>query len=77
MNAAFPKPNYYIKDGHTLGFVYGEQPHLFNILAGKPQLGGHDWKDGFVACDPAIDHLVPATVDDFHKFRVCPRGHLT
>lgn len=69
------KPAYFVKDGHTLGFVYDEQPHFFNILAGKPPLGGHDWKDGFVAVDPS-DSLIPATLADFEAFRVCSKGHL-
>lgn len=68
------KAAYFVKGGHTLGFIYPAQPQLFNILAGKPQLGGHDWKDGFVAYDPA--DLKPATRADFEYFRVCSKGHL-
>lgn len=68
-----PNPRFYVLGEHTLGYVYEEQPDLLGVLAGKPQLGGHDWKNGPVAFDPA--KLRVATVDDFEFFRVCHKGY--
>lgn len=67
--------NYFVKDGNTLGYVNSAQPNLFGVFAGKPQLGGHDWINGPVVID-AFCVLVPATLADFDRFRVDPRGHI-
>ena len=66
-----PEPIYLVKNGHTLGYVQPEAPNSFNVLHGSPLLGGHDWKNGPVAFGPS-DKLVPATLDDFKRFRVSP-----
>lgn len=68
-------PTYYVKNENTLGYIYSEQPEFFNILAGKPQLGGDNWMDGFVA-HGSSDKLRPATQADFDYFRVCSKGHI-
>lgn len=70
MNAA-----YFVKNENTLGFVYSEQPEFFNILAGKPQIGGDDWMDGFVVISKS-DNLRVATKEDFDHFRVCSKNHI-
>ena len=72
----FPKATYFVKNENTLGFVYeAEQPNSFNVLAGKLQQDGDDWRAGFVALSP-LDVLRPATQADFDAFRVSSVGHL-
>ncbi len=64
---------YHVCDEHSLLY---RQPGmvLYGILAGKPQLGGYDWKNG--VCAPDETKLRPATVKDFEFFRVHPtRGY--
>ena len=63
---------YYVEGEHTLLGKHPMEPaHI--ILAGKPQLGGRNWMDGTCYPDPA--KLRPATVEDFHAFRVDPKGY--
>lgn len=66
---------YYVKDGHTLGYIDDRQPNSFGVLAGKPQLGGHDSLQGYVQVS-RLDVLRPATLADFEFFRVSPKGHM-
>lgn len=71
-----PVASFYVKNENTLGFVYhSEQPDLFNVLAGKPQIGGDDWRDGFVSLSSS-DVLRAATEEDFAKFRVCSKNYM-
>jgi hypothetical protein len=70
-----PTPTYFVKNGNTLGYIYAETPGSFEVLHGSVILGGDDWKNGSVALSP-IDKLVPATLADFDKFRVCSKGHI-
>jgi hypothetical protein len=70
-----PTARYFVKDGHTLGYVYDEAPGQFNVLHGSVLKGGHDWKNGPVAISP-ICKLEPATLADFEEYRVCPKGHI-
>lgn len=70
-----PVAKHFVLNEHTLGFVYDEQPHDFWIHAGKPQLGGHDWKNGSAPIG-ALDVLRPATLADFEFYRVSPKGHI-
>lgn len=66
---------YYVLNEHTLGFVFSVTPNSFEVLTGKPQLGGHDWKDGSVAIG-RTDFLRAATLADFQYYRVNPTGHI-
>lgn len=66
---------YFVKNANTLGYINDEQPNMFGVLAGKPQLGGDDWMNGPVPVSPS-DKLVPATIADFDFFRVCHKGHI-
>lgn len=63
----------YVLNEHTLGFVFSATPDSFEVLAGKPQLGGHDWKNGSVAIG-SRDVLRAATLDDFAFYRVSSTG---
>lgn len=66
---------YVVLGEHTLGYIHAKQPDYLAVLAGKPQLGGHNPMNGqvFLGGDPDIR---PATVVDFEFFRVCPLGHI-
>lgn len=66
---------YFVKNENTLGYVYPAQPEFFNIIAGKPQIGGDNWVDGFVAIGES-DKLRVATKEDFDHFRVCSKNHI-
>lgn len=68
------KTSYHVENGHTLLYRQAND-QFYGILAGKPQLGGRDWKDGI--CAPDEKNLRPATISDFDFFRVCHKGHLT
>lgn len=65
---------YYVLNGHTLCYL---QPGMtfYGVLAGKPGLGGHDWKNGPISVTES-DTLRPATLEDFAFFRVSPKGHI-
>ena len=64
---------YIVKDEHTLGFIVSDM--CMQILAGKPQLGGHCWRDGTAAFLPDKSDIRPATLADFEYFRVmAPRN---
>lgn len=66
------RTTYHVEGEHTL--LYRKPGDtLYGILAGKPLLGGRDWKDGICAPNPA--DLRPATEADFHFFRVCSKGY--
>lgn len=66
----------YVLNGHTLGYVDPDQSDtLFGVLHGSVLLGGHDWRNGPVFLT-AGDTLVPATREDFDKFRVSHKGFL-
>lgn len=61
---------YYVMNGHTLGYVFDEEPETFSVLASKPQLGATvSWP-----CEPMtitrLDKLKKATPKDFEFFRV-------
>lgn len=70
------KPDYYVLNENTLGYVYAEQPNRMGVLAGSVLKGGHDWRNGPVAIMPGIDKLRPATLADFDEYRVSPKGHI-
>ena len=63
--------SYYVLNGHTLGYIQHHQPGIFGVLHGNPYLGARDWKNGPVILMGDED-LVPATLADFDRFRVCP-----
>lgn len=65
---------YHVEGEHTLLYRQPGDPN-HGILAGKPQLGGRNPMDG--VCRPDPKDLRPATVEDFHFFRVRPEGHIT
>lgn len=69
------KTTYHVLNEHTLGFVFSVTQNSFEVLAGKPQLGGHDWKNGSVAIGKN-DVLRTATLDDFKYYRVSAVGHI-
>lgn len=66
----FNGATYYVMNGHTLGYVFDEQPEMLGILASKPQLGA-DWSE-----EPKVlsgnEKLKVATIKDFEFFRVQP-----
>lgn len=61
---------YYVKNENTLGYVMAGQPHMFGVLASKPQLGGDNWVNGPTVIR-AADKLRLATEADFAHYRVC------
>lgn len=63
--------SYHVLNENTLGYIKQERPNWFGVLAGKPQLGGHDWKNGDVFIG-RLDVIRPATLVDFDFYRVCP-----
>jgi hypothetical protein len=66
--------SYHVLNENTLCYLQ-EGSTLFGVLAGKPQLGGHDWLNGPVAVTGS-DNLRSATLADFETFRVSPTGHI-
>jgi len=69
------KPSYFVMNENTLGYIFEEQPQNFNILSSKPQKGGHDPMNGYVAIG-STDKLRTATAEDFEYYRVSTKGHL-
>lgn len=70
-----PKPRYYVKDGHTLGYIYDGTFCTFCILKASVLRGSpYDRLQGTTTTFGA--NLVPATVEDFEKFGVSPKGHI-
>lgn len=55
-----------VKNEHTLGYTHDER--TVYPLASKPWDGGHDPKNGGVACFPR--DIRPATAADFEYYRV-------
>lgn len=62
------RATYWVKNDHTFGYTFPEQPNMLGVLASKPQLG---------AClseEPQLispsDKMRKATVLDFDFFRV-------
>lgn len=67
---------YLVLNEHTLIYRRPEFGALAGVLQGDIFAGGHDWKNGTCAPLPGIDQLRPATLADFERFRVCPKGHI-
>lgn len=67
--------NYFVKNENTLGYVFDEQPNLFGVLAGKPQLGGDDCMNSPIMI-MSCDKLRKATIADFDYYRVSHVGHI-
>ena len=67
--------SYHVLNENTLGYVVAALPRYFQVLAGKPQLGGHSWLVGPVAIG-RLDALRSATAEDFEFFRVSATGHI-
>lgn len=61
---------YVVIDEHTLGIQRPGESIFVDVLAGKPQKGGHDWKNGAIAIAPGITRVRDATPLDFDYFRV-------
>lgn len=68
-----PVAEYLVMNENCLGYAYAEQPHLFNILASA--IGGPDHWSTPIALDRP--NTRPATLADFERYRVDPKGHLT
>lgn len=66
---------YHVLNENTLGYVDATMPEVFGVLAGKLQLGGHDWISGPVSI-AKNDVLRSATLEDFAFFRVDPTSHI-
>ncbi len=66
--------SYHVLNENTLCYLQ-DGSSLYGVLAGKPQLGGHNWINGPVAVSN-LDKLRPATLEDFDFYRVCPKGHI-
>lgn len=60
---------YIVLNENTLGYITDLQPTLMGVLAGKPQHGGHDPKNGPVPIGPT-DDVRAANIADFDHFRV-------
>lgn len=54
---------YWVKNGHTFGYTFPEQPNILGVLASKPQLGA------CLSMEPQLitpsDDMRKATVQDF------------
>jgi hypothetical protein len=62
---------YIVIRDHTLGYIKeGMMENFAGVLAGKPQLGGCDPKNGMTVIGHGIEYR-PATKEDFDFFRVC------
>lgn len=65
---------YYVMGENTLGYVDDRQPGVFGILHASVLRGSTlDRLAGFTCISSP---LRPATVEDFHAYRVSPAGHL-
>ena len=64
---------YFVLNGHTLGFVWERNTSVFHPLAAT--VDGRDWKNGPFHL-VKTDALRVATLDDFNRFRVDPKGHI-
>lgn len=69
------KNKYFVLNEHTLCYSQ-EGSSLLGVLAGKPQLGGHDWLNGPINVSVS-DTLRAATLQDFEYFRVSSTGHIS
>lgn len=68
-----PVAEYLVMNENCLGYAYAEQPHLFNILASA--IGGPHHLSTPIPMDRP--NTRPATLADFERYRVHPKGHLT
>jgi len=60
---------YVVGNENTLGFIYKEQPELFQILDGSALRGSTwTWRDGYTSRG-CFQTIRPATRDDFEAFR--------
>lgn len=66
----FNGATYYVINGHTLGYIFDEQPGVIGVLASKPQLGA-SFSEEPKTVTPS-DKLKLATLRDFEFFRVQP-----
>ena len=66
----FNNATYYVMNGHTLGYIFDEQPNVLGVLASKPQLGASFSEEPKVVTEN--DKLKIATLKDFEFFRVQP-----
>jgi hypothetical protein len=66
---------YLVCNENTLCYRQDGVLGLLGVLAGKPQIGGRDWRSGSFAPAPS-DKLRAATLADFDFFRVSPVGHI-
>lgn len=64
----FNGATYYVMNGHTLGYIFDDQPDILGVLASKPQLGA-SFSEEPKAVMPS-DKLKLATLSDFEFFRV-------
>lgn len=64
---------YIVHNENALGYIEPQRPGWFGVLQGDIFRGGPDWKNG-----PTIitGPTRPATLADFERFRVCPKGHI-
>ncbi len=71
------RPEYFVLDEHTLGYIDAGQPHVFGILHASVLRGStFDRLAGFTFVQPGIHNLRTATLEDFEAFRVSPAGHI-
>ena len=66
----FNGATYYVMNGHTLGYVFDEQPDVMGVLASKPQIGA-PWSEEPKTVTSSVN-LKVATLKDFDFFRVQP-----
>lgn len=67
-------PRYVVNDEHTLGYIYETHPTMMGILHSSILRGGPYGLQGWIHIGQ--DRIRPATLTDFHAYRVSPRGHL-
>lgn len=67
------KPDYYVLNDHTLGYVFPKQPQWLGVLGADIHGYGNPLQGP--VCLTVADKLRPATVADFKRFRVDPTGH--
>ena len=69
------KSEYVVMNENTLGYLFGSENYpKMGVLAGSVIKGGHNWLNGPVSIG-SLDVIRKATEEDFHSFRVSPKGY--
>lgn len=65
---------YFVLNESTLCCAISGLPGWFTVLAGSVWRYGRDWRNGPAVYGP-LDVIRPATLADFHEYRINPRGY--